>query len=784
MALIKDKPVNVIPFWLYDISPFIDRDYPNYIPGSTEYTEYWTERLDRCISGHWGLDNDERNLGGYRWMPGNLYFYTNYTQILQERIGEPEREDFPVLRDIDWYVMYALNVCDGFSGFDGDEEYTSFSVVKKQEEGGRLTNIEKIQLNQYAKYITKKNGKLKKYVDPREYLYKTHKKPLGSPLYHNPCINFMLLSSRAIGKSYLIGGDMSHSFMFNGARSTFDYFENKQSTTVVVGAAVSDKSAELLSKFNSNYEFNRSSVGSYKTDSGVINGAFWAPSAGSTELGKTLTKRVKLEGGKAYSGNHTKIVHVSFKANNSAGVGYRARRIIVEEVGLLGSFHAVQAENNGSQTRETKIGFSIFIGTGGDIEKIRQVRETFNAPEAFTILPYEDIFNNNGKNIGMFIPCYYRKTAYKDKNGNTDIQSAFEDELEERNRIKALDPKAYQGHIISFPFYPQEMFMQDSGGTFPAARLENNLSRLENSDLKNKYSVGTLSYANSSQTSCIWEEDTSGKLKPYLRYSDLHDKLRTDRKGGIVIFEHPVDYKPDRFSPTPLYLTIYDPVEAEDGGGTSYCVVTVFKLWDLDSPNKIQFNIVAEWIGRFERLESNHEVAFKLAAYYSSKLFAEINKSDIIRYARMTNRYHWLEEKPSLALEGSVKIRTEYEVGFKVLTGVKPDWEVYTNELLMTEIDRNEKIYDDALVVDKTYMVDQIPSIMATEQLLNYNRDENFDYVSAFFGIALWVRQRSLKPIRYEAISQSIAESDSLKSFLTKDLSKKQDRRQNPAFNY
>lgn len=773
-----------MPFWLYDISPFIDREYPVYIPETPEYEEYWTERLSRCISGHWGLDNDERNLGGYRWMPGNLYYYINYSQILLQRVGEPEVEDFPDLRDIDWLVMYGLNVCDGFSGFEDDDNFTSFKIVDKYEKGLKLTNIESIYLKKYAKFITKKNGKLKKYVDPREYLYKTHKEPLGTPLYHNSCVNFMLLSSRGIGKSYLIGGDISHSFMFNGSRSVFDYFENKQSTTVVVGAAVSDKSKELLSKVSSNYEFNRSSVGSYKSDGADLNGAFWAPSAGSLDLGFALTKRVKLEGGKAYTGNKTKIVHVSFKNNKSAGVGYRARRIVVEEVGILDSFHAVQSENNGSQERETKIGFSIFIGTGGDILKIREVRETFNSPEAFTILPYKDIFNNNGKDIGLFIPCYYRKSAYKDKNGNTNIEEAFQDDLEQRKQIKALNAKAYQGHIISFPFYPQEMFMQDSGGTFPTKHLEDNLSRLESSDLSKKISVGTLTYSNSTQTECIWEEDLSSKLKPYLRYADLHDKMRTDRKGGMVIFEHPVTHKPDRFSPTPLYLTIYDPVEAEDDAGTSLCCVLVLKLWDIDSPHKIQFNIAAEWFGRFERLESNHEMAFKLAAYYGSKLFPEVNKADIVRYARMTNRYHWLEEKPTLALDGTVKSKGNYEVGYKVVPGVKPDWEVYTNDLLMTEIDRNEKIIDDALIVDKVYMCDQLTSIMGTEQLLNYNRDDNFDFVSTLFGAALWVRQRALKPIRYAAIASSIAESDSLKAFLVKGNNNKQDRAYNPAFNY
>lgn len=784
MAFIKNKPTNIVPFWLYDISPFIEREHPVYLPDTAEYNAYWGETiLDKCISGKWGLDSDGKGLGGYRWMPGNLYYYMNFTKILQERDGEPETTDYPLLRDIDWLIMYALNICDGFSGFEDDDVYTSFAVVKKLEDGTKLSGLDKKQLVSYAKYINNKQGKLKKYIDPREYLYKTHDTPKGYPLYHNPCTNFMLMSTRGCGKSYTINGDISHSFVFNGARSLYSYYNGNPSTTIVVGSGDSSKSAELLDKFVKNYDELKNSVGEYKSDSHNVYGAYWTPTEGSLELNKKLKKRVKAEGGQGYVGNDTKLVHVSFQSNISAGVSYRARRIVCEEAGLIPKVQRVHGENEGSQMRETKIGFSIYIGTGGSVEKTRDIKEMFNSPAAFKLLPYRDDFNNTGKDIGLFIPAYYRKSAYKDDNGNTDIQLAFEDEMAEREAIQASNSKAYQNYIISFPIYPQEMFMQSTGGTFPTQMLEDRLNEIDTYDVQKNISIGKLTYINEANTECKWEESLTNKVRPYLALIDLEDKTRPNREGGIVIYEHPVSYKPDRFSPNPLYIAVYDPVEAEDNAGTSMCCVLVLKLWDVDRPDRLQFNIAAEWIGRYDRLEKNHETAFKLATYYGCKLFPEINKPDIKRYARMTNRYHWLEERPTLALDGAVKTRTEYDVGFKVLPGMKPDLEVYTNELLMTVIDTDESISGDALIVDNTYMAQKLTSKIGIEQLLSYNRDDNLDWVSTLFGAAVWVRQRKLKPIKYESIAQSINDSNSLKAFLSK---KKHSNNTilNPAFNY
>ena len=80
--------------------------------------DYWTDHINKCLQGVWGHEyNEETKEGGYRWMPGNLFFYVNDTIIKMEESESREVICKPKLRDVEWYIFYALTVCDGFSGF-------------------------------------------------------------------------------------------------------------------------------------------------------------------------------------------------------------------------------------------------------------------------------------------------------------------------------------------------------------------------------------------------------------------------------------------------------------------------------------------------------------------------------------------------------------------------------------------------------------------------------------------------------------------------------------------
>lgn len=1133
----KLKPVEILPFRLNNIQDFLNREHPVYFPESPQYEAYWTEQAKRCVEGYWGHDFADGK-GGWRFMPGNLYFYTNFFPILQEGDQGTEFSGFPLLRDIDWLKFYAYLVCDGFAGFSEDKEHTCFRPVGKLERGEHISNKEKKLLSKYDKYVRRNDGKLKKYVDAKDYLYKTFPEPMGQALVFNEALNLILLSARGLGKDlweesvvytengplkikdvkvgdkvygadgkltnvidvakyynqmqyevvfedgrsvvcgdghlwevippggagpmvlplkevrkrykgyyrsntgtndrklfvrinapiefpekalpldpyflglflgdgttirpeittmdseiadyvykiaeehgctvyksqrkergkastykitkqkesrtnpvttimrdmnvlgnkhipteylhasydqrlsllqglldtdgsvddrgyiefssrlehlaeqvlYLCrslgikaklksrriffmkdpnngkiisfknegggvyyrisiktglpvfrlrrklekikttefmaqasitgrtkvgivdikevgvmpsvcigvdnedklfvtdnfivthnsfsacGGVITYDFVFNGARTLYDYVEKKTSTTVVVGAGVSTKSKELLDKFVTGYDYLRTSIGAYNEGDYHASGCFWRPFEGSVALNSSITNRVKTKGGKGYDGPGSKIVHVSYQQSASAGVGYRARRMVVEEAGILDRFNAVHSENSATQKRETKFGYTIYLGTGGDIEKIRQIREAFYNPESYDCVGYPDVFNGTGKSIGLFIPAYYRSALHKDANGNTDIQAAFDDEMFERDKKRKEGSKAYEGHILSYPILPQEMFMQSGGNAFPTDLIEERINELETTGEYKKFSVGSLHYITTTNTLCEWKEDTRREFKPILRFGD-EDKM-PDKRGGIVIYEHPRDNKPAATYNNPLYLVVYDPV-AKDGIGTSLCAVLVFKMWDIGYADYMQYTLVAEWFGRHERQEDNHEMAFKLAAYYGAKILPEINNTDILRYALMTNRYNWLQPRPGLALDGMLKQR-RYEVGVKISPGMIPHLEAALNEYLISNVDTSTFIDGKDILVDDKKAVSGMRSMRCLEELLYYNRDDNFDGVSALFLVAVWLRQQKQQPMQYEV--SGIAEADSVA--LKKLFSSPQNPTKHPAFSY
>lgn len=1132
----KLKPSYIIPFRLKNISDFLVRDHPIYFPESLQYKEYWTEQARRCVEGFWGHDYNTAEGGGWRFMPGNLYFYVNFVPILQEGDGGTEVRGFPLLRDIDWLQFYAYLVCDGFAGFADDEQYTCYRPVGKLANNEKLTNKEKRFIQTHDKHLRKPDGTLKTYIHARDYLYQTFSKPMGHALFLNEAQNVIIFGSRGTGKDlweesivytekgptqikniklgdkvygddgklttvidvakyynqmqyevefddgrvvtcggghlwevyvpgstepqvlplkeimkrykgyfrstkrghdpkffikicepvqflktdlpldpyflgmwlgdgnshnpsittmdvevsdyiykmakefdctvtikdsqdngkaktyniikpdgshtnpvtriledtlgvlnnkhipeqylhasyddrlallqglldtdgscdkrgyiefsskfehlakevvYLCqslgiraslssrrltymqgpdkrvisfkeengrvyyrvgirtglpvfkikrklerilkepksqhqitlrgklsirdirpvgvkpsicigvnnennlfltdnfivthnslgtsGGIIQYDFTFNGARTLSDFLEQKTSTTVVVGSTNSQKTKELLDKFSSGYEYLRTHIGAYRDGDYIEHGCFWRPFEGSTELNKSITNRVKIKGGKGYDGPGSKIVHVSYAQSASAGVGYRARRMVCEEIGLAANFKRIHSENSASQKRETKFGYTVYLGTGGDIEKVREVRDAFYNPEAYDCIPFPDVFNGTGKNISLFIPCYYRSALYKDENGNTDVQKAFEDEMYERDKKRTEGSKAYEGHIISYPILPQEMFMQSGGNAFPTDLIEDRINELETTGEYKKYSVGTLHYITVRNSACEWKEDTRRDFKPVLRYGEEDNML--DKRGAIVVYEHPKDNKPDPTFRTPLYLVAYDPV-AKDGIGTSLCCVLVFKMWDIGYADDMQFTVVAEWFGRHERQEDNHEMAFKLAAYYGAKILPEVNNTDVIRYALMTNRYNWLQPRPGLALDGMLKQR-KYEVGIKISPGMIPHLEAALAEYAISPIDTTTFIDGEDITVFEKKAISAMRSLRILEEMLYYNRDDNFDGVSCMFLLATWVRQQKQEPLQYEVTENFNEESRALKQLFKPAQSKG-----HPAFNY
>ncbi len=737
------EPINIIPFHIYNRPAFLEQNHPIINPRDPEYSKYWWEVTEKCIYGKWGYDyDDELKLGGWRWQPGNLYFYIEFTPIEVQGEDNSTDQETPTLRSIDWLKFYGMVTCDGFSGMSDDEEITCYRPIQKLEQGLTLKHAERIQLELESEYVKKKDGTYKKYMDAREYLYMVHDKPKGRPNWRNEAQNWLELTTRGLGKSYTIANaEIAYTFCFNGCRTIEDLKEGKKNATITVGSSLSEYTDDLLKKFSDTYEWLRTHYGYYHDGIRETYGWFWHPTEGQLTIsGKVFTNKVEKKGGQGKLGAGSKIYNITYYKKDNAAIGKRGK-YIVDEAGTLENFKKVHGFNNAAQNRESKFTKSVYSGTGGSMTQIIGIKDAFTNPAAYDVLPYEDLFGYNNLYTGLFVPVYYRKKIYLDKNGNLKLQQAFEDELADRKKKAKDSTQAYDEHVISYPFWPHEMFMQAKENLFPTVLLEERLSELESGEWTKIAKPGWLEYTDNDKTKVEFKLDLQGKLEILNRYES--EKKAKSKKGGIVIYEMPMADKPISTYKNPLYLTVYDPV-LKDLDGTSVCAVIVFKFFYPKDMDTIQFNIVAEWYGRNDTLDENHEVAWKLACFYGSKLLPEINNADILRNGKDTYRWGTFQPKPKGAL-GEFNQTKEYEVGVLITAGMKGSLALYLNEMFNTIIDKKVTIEDGVVIEKNIKMASQIPSIRVIDEALQYG-DGNFDAISAMFLVSLIHRDSVLIP--------------------------------------
>lgn len=191
------KPVRIFPE-LYNISDFISDEHPVYHPDSRAYSEYWSNQEKLCIEGLWGHDFDGVQ-GGWRYCPGPVYYYVTFTIIEQKGKNNSTVIKKPKLYDTVWMLGYGQITCRGFSGFMDDEQITCNEIAKLLHQDIELTPEQLIRLEEVKNEIYKKDGTLKEYKDPIQYLYNTFENPLGLPLYSNTAKNFFCLGPRGFG---------------------------------------------------------------------------------------------------------------------------------------------------------------------------------------------------------------------------------------------------------------------------------------------------------------------------------------------------------------------------------------------------------------------------------------------------------------------------------------------------------------------------------------------------------------------------------------------------------
>jgi hypothetical protein len=742
--------------YLIDIEQINPADLARYIP-------YWRTIKQQVIEGTWGEESS-----GYRYMPGDLFFYGNFGTIQRTNAAKITEPIKPLIRDLDWEMSYGLLVAGGFSGFSDDEQFTSDKLVFEYEKEIPDTVHEELKIRHLMLFNSQ--GKLKKYIEPLEYLKKTHKSILGKPLYYNEACNYSVLGARGGGKSYYIAvGKFLHAIITDGAK----YYDSNSGALykdplyreeydqpiaeVMVGSGNSDKSSEFASKIK--YAMEQLSTNPKFGVWGKIGNEDYTPCPLYKEMrGDTGPNNkenpwrhqysVIDKGKEVVKGTQSKLYHVSYFEGKAKGKGSQAGaggRVILsatEESGLTSNSIEIHNSNKFVVSRDgIQFGIQIDLGTSGNIEAVQQTKKKFMNPYDYDILPYPDPegLGQNGK-IGFFLPFYLTMNFCKDEDGNTIYQKAFAETLKRREKAaKSTDPSVLREEKMNGPILPSEMWISKKGYYLPYDEAVLRQKKLS----KNGYfqDVGTA-------MRLVWDSSMPYGVKaepeedliPYYNFPIESNRLTKD--APIVIYEHPIFIQGE--IPQGMYFSVYDPYVSdnlEDGGslGTTYIVLDPL-YWDEYLTDKGP--IVASYIAKSaEGLDGYHEVQEKLLAYYGNQdnaHYYEKNRGRSCRdYYIKKGKAYLLGLQPGTYDSSSSFAKRIVEYGIPVPNGPK--------KIQMLD-EASDWLKSETIMKDKSIrrVIELISCKFVIDQIVDFSMDKasNYDAVSALILIPTVIKER------------------------------------------
>ena len=741
-------------------SNFLIKDLEVHHPESLSYISYWKTHKKRCVEGLWSADDENVDLdinkpidpktktNQWRWMPGNLYFYVNFGTIMHKPEGSPrsapKKEMRPYLRDVEWEFFYNLMEARGFSGFSGDLEYHCFRDVLNED--FNLPDFRQTCYDKDGNFIEQKwrnvvkedNKSTKEYVPAREYMRRLFSSPMGVALWENQAQNWFMLGARGFGKSFMVGvGVVLYEILFDGAKYYNDQsIKDPYRVEVLVGAALAAKSAEILDKTQAALE---KLPGDWGEDAHFVRSPFYKNMSGTLKPNNAKNPwrheyESKVGGQWIKKGTRSNVKHVTFTVENpEAAAGTRPGIIVVEEVGLCPNILTVHGSNTACQMEGAeKFGTSIYLGTGGNMEKIIESEIIFTDPVGFDFLAFDNEWEDKAGKIGWFVPAIYAMNQFKDHNGNTNVEKAYEFRMKEREKKKlSKDTSALDLELMNYPLIPSEMFLTKTGNIFPVAALSDRLAEVEGDDkYANAEYIGRLKF-NGETGDVEWVLDT--KQRPITKYP-LSQEEAKHKEGCVVIYAHPFEFA-DGEIPYGRYIAGCDPYDHDDSGTGSLGSTIVY--------DKITNQIVAEYTGRPETAKEYYEEVRKLLLYYNAKLLYENERKGIFDYFESKQCVYLLQEQPEIIKDVLQNSTVSRKYGMHMNTALKR----YGEELIKTWLlEPHNEIKDSNLLNLHTLRCKPL-----LHELIKYNSDGNFDRAMAFMMLMYFIQETRKIQVREES---------------------------------
>lgn len=725
-----------------DPSRFLDQFKPLELhPHDPLYIPFWRDIKRKCIEGLWFEDFNSK----WRYGRGNLGFYGHYCTLIDTDKKTKSRKTFrPDIRDLEWHRSYYILEAKGFSGFTNDDKYTSYENIK---------SINKNELDDFQKKaFLKPNGQFKEYVNPREYLFTTHDKPLGLPQYLNQTRSHLEFGARGSGKSYYYAlAEMKYNLCFSGLKSfdidNIDYILNNLPVVHQnLGAAIKSKAFETAKKIDESLRELKTNtdLGAFYLgpEDGWIPNPFWIRMNGSYDPDKSSSwhnlHRVKRGNEWIIEGEghsiETKIYSPNKRTGAQAGAGGRKDFILYEEIGLFEELLTAWMSDEAVISVEgDRFGVKVGIGTSGNIDTIEPARKIFMHPTEYKCLEFTE-FDDDTKTC-FFLADWMVDRRFKDKHGMTDEEAAIEHHKNEHKlREDTGDPDIINGYRMNNPHKIEHMWLSHEGNLLPVREAEVREKQLLKGNLYEKLGTPVVLFADPRKPEGVSYE-VDHESKPILSMTD------DNMEGCIMMYEQPFRYNGQ--IPPDAHFIFHDPYfsEAMDKGGSIGATIVLINPKYI--PQGAKGNCIAmTYFGKnpngLDAYNRNLELICQFYGNPHRKLWYEANKGEFVRsyFIHPSRRKAYLLcLRPQFVQGAHVYKRNTPYTGFMVPNGVAKlnmitklnDWLLEETTLIDQETQKEETLAN----------IFRIPDLLLIRQIKAYTLKGNFDTVSALLAAPL-----------------------------------------------
>ena len=471
------------------------------------------------------------------------------------------------------------------------------------------------------------------------------------------------------------------------------------------------------------------------------------------------------------AGRKSTIKTVSLYNEDDAISGEGLSRLYFEEAGTITNLRAAWkfAEPAMKVGQMYRKGIAIIFGTGGEMigsngkeGSSAGLSNYFYKPSTGDLGAFRNIYEYSDKSntyCGLFFAAmwFYKAPPVNvggkdymtiDENGNPFfwVGEVVLNIAREKLRKGGGSKKDYNDFLTQICKTPEEAFLVMKGNTFQVEDLARRKTEIESS--KGGYDMYRMPGE-------LIEKD--GAVEFVVKYNlepiTPNTLMSSDREGCLLRYVPPLKKKNKKTGqmeiPDDAYIISVDPIGINTSGGSSLVAIIVYNSGKY--PELGEEGIVATYYGRpkISPMDYINRLLMKLSKYYNAKLTIENDRGmeSIFNYFLKHNSLNRLLPMPKMVTSMNIKNSKTLlrEFGHAMSSEKhKSMGERYIYEWLDTK-NHDAMLFDtdngEKTIKPDTTNLDKLTDEMLIQQLIEYDRNGNYDAVSAFMGIMLQMEE-------------------------------------------